>query len=90
MLAPLLNSLWRRDLDENILDSIKDYSGVMVFGQIPGGRENNLKVEDGGLKVAIPEPVEDDSPKILGGNGHGKSGSHSLDEFLKRCEGSLF
>jgi hypothetical protein len=36
----------------------------MVFGQIPGGRENNLKVEDGGLKVATSEPVEDDSQKI--------------------------
>ena len=62
----------------------------MVFGQIPGGRENNLKVEDGGLKVAIPEPVEDDFQKIQGGNGQGKSGSHPLDEFLKGCEGSLF
>ena len=52
------------------------------------GRENNLKVEDGGLKVAIPKPVEDDSQRIQGGNGQGKSGSHPLDEFLKGFEGS--
>ena len=55
------------------------------------GREgNNLEVEDGGLKIPIPEPVEDDSQKIQDGNGQRKSGSHSLDDFLKGCEGSLF
>jgi hypothetical protein len=47
-------------------------------------------VEDGGLKVPTPEPVEDDSQKIQGGNGQGKSGSHPLDEFLKGFEGALF
>jgi hypothetical protein len=40
--------------------------------------------------VAISEPVEDDSQKIQGGNGQGKSGSHLLDEFLKGFEDSLF
>ena len=62
----------------------------MVFGQIPRGEGNNLKLEDGGLKVPTPESIEDDSQKIQGGNGQGKSGSHPLDEFLKGCEGSLF
>jgi hypothetical protein len=47
------------------------------------GERNNLKMEDGGLKVSTPEPVEDDSPKIQGGNGQEKSGSHPLDEFLR-------
>jgi hypothetical protein len=61
-----------------------------VFGQIPGGEGNILKVEDGGLKVPIPEPVEDDFQKIQGGNGQGKSGSHPPDEFLKGFEGALF
>ena len=60
-----------------------------MFGQIQRGRENNLKVEDSGLKIPIPEPVEDDSQKNQGGNGQGKSGSHPLDEFLKGFEGSL-
>jgi hypothetical protein len=46
-------------------------------------------VEDGGLKVPIPEPVEDDFQEIQVGNGQGKSGSHPLDEFLKGVEGSL-
>ena len=63
--------------------------GVKVFSQIPGGRENILKV-DGGLKVPIPEPVEDDSQKIQGGNGQRKSGSQPLDELLKGFEGVLF
>ena len=53
-------------------------------------RENNLKVEDGGLKVPVPESVEDDSQMIYVGNGQGKSDCHSLDEFLKGFEGSLF
>jgi hypothetical protein len=61
-----------------------------VFSLIPGRGDNNLKVEDGGLKVAIPEPLEDDSQKIQGGNGQKKSGSHPLDEFLKGVEGALF
>jgi len=65
-------------------------NGVNVLSENPGGEENNLKVEDGGLKVPIPEPVEDDSQKIQGGNGQGKSGSHPLDEFLKGFEGALF
>jgi hypothetical protein len=30
------------------------------------GERNNLKMEDGGLKVSTPEPVEDDSQKIQG------------------------
>jgi hypothetical protein len=88
--TPPLNPLGRRDPNKNILDSIKNGHGVNVFGQIPGERENNLKVEDGGLKVPIREPVKDDSQKIQGGNGQGKSGSHPLDEFLKGFEGALF
>jgi hypothetical protein len=78
---PPLNTLHQRDLSKKILDSIKSGYRVSVFGQIRG-RENNLKVEDGGLKVPTPEPVEDDSQKIQGRNGLGKSGSHPLDGFL--------
>ena len=47
-------------------------------------------MEDGGLKVPIPEPVEKDSQKIQGGNGLGKSEPHPLDEFLKGFEDSAF
>ena len=48
------------------LDSIKSGDGVKMLREFQGeGRENNLKVEDGGLKVAIHEPVEEDSLKIL-------------------------
>jgi hypothetical protein len=61
-----------------------------VLSENTGGRENNLKVEDGGLKVPIPEPVEDDSQKIQGGNGQGKSDSHPPEEFMKGFEGALF
>ena len=64
--------------------------GVNVFTQIPGDRENNLKIEDGGLKVAIPESLKDDSQKIQGGNGQGKSDSHPPEEFMKGFEGALF
>ena len=39
-------------------------------------------MEDGGLKVPTPEPVEDDAQKIQGGNGQGKSGSHPLETGL--------
>jgi hypothetical protein len=60
-----------------------------VLSQNTGGEGNNLKMEDGGLKVPTPEPVEDDPRKIQGGNGQGKSGSHPLDEFLKGFEGAL-
>ena len=62
----------------------------MVFGPIPGGEGNNLKLEDGDLKEPTPEPVEDNSQKIQGGNGQGKNDPHPLDEFLKGFEGSLF
>jgi hypothetical protein len=85
----LLSTLWRRDLNKNIPDLIENGDRVKVFSQIPGERENNSKVEDGGLKKPIPEPVEDDSQKIQGGNGQGKSVSHSLDEFLKGFEGAI-
>ena len=61
-----------------------------MFTQISGDRENNLKVENGGLKVPISELIEDDFQKIHGGNGQGKSGSYPLDEFLKGFEGALF
>jgi hypothetical protein len=61
---PPLNTLWLRDLNKNIPDSIENADRVRVFGQIPGMRENNLKVENGGLKVPIPAPAEDDSQKI--------------------------
>ena len=88
--TPALNTLKEDEIFDIIQNSGDEPEGVMVFGQIPGGRENNLKVGDGGLKVAIPEPVEDDSQKIQGGNGRGKSDSHPLDEFLKGFEGSLF
>ena len=46
-------------------------------------------MEDGGLKVSTPEPVEDDSPKIQGGNGQEKSGSHPSDGFMKGFENAL-
>ncbi len=84
--TPVLNTV-----KEDEMVNMMEYSGDerKVFSQIPGERENNLKVEDGGLKVSIPEPVEDDSQKIQGGNGQGKSGSHPLDEFLKGFEGAL-
>jgi hypothetical protein len=63
---------------------------LMCLVKFWGERENILKVEDGGLKVPISEPVEDDSQKIQGGNGQGKSGSHPIDDFLKGFEGLSF
>jgi hypothetical protein len=88
--TPALNTV-KEDEMVNIIEYWGDEpEGVKVFSQIPGERENNLKVEDGGLKVPIPEPVEDDSQKIQGGNGQRKSGSQPLDEFLKGFEGVLF
>ena len=87
--TPVLNTVKEDELVNMIEYSGDEPEGVKVFSQIPGGEGNNLKVEDGGLKVPIPEPVEDDSQKIQGGNGQGKSGSHPLDEFLKGFEGAL-
>jgi hypothetical protein len=52
---PPLNTPWRRDPNKNILDSKENGYRVNVFSQIPGERENNLKVEDGGLKEPLPE-----------------------------------
>jgi len=87
--TPALNTV-KEDKMVNIIEYLGDEpDGVMVFGQIPGGEGNNLKMEDDGLKVVTPEPV-DDFQKIQGGNGQGKSDSHPLDEFLKGFEGSLF
>jgi hypothetical protein len=44
------------------------------------GREgNNLEMEDGGLKIPIPEPVEDDSQKIQGANAQ----KNHTDDLLK-------
>jgi hypothetical protein len=88
--TPVLNTVKEDEMVNIIQYSGDEPDGVNVFSQIPGGRENNLKVEDGGLKVPIPEPVEDDSQKIQGGNGQWKSGSHSPEEFLKGFEGALF
>jgi len=88
--TPALNTVKEDEIFEIIQNSGDEPDGVMVFGQIPRGEGNNLKLEDGGLKVPTPESIEDDSQKIQGGNGQGKSGSHPLDEFLKGCEGSLF
>ena len=88
--TPPLITLWRRDLVKTILDSIENRYRVLVFGQIPGGRENNLKLEDGGLKVAIPEPVEDDSQKIQGGNGQGEGNSYQIDQLFRGFEDSSF
>ena len=88
--TPALNTVKEDEIVNIIEYSGDEPDGVKVFSQIPGGEGNNLKVEDGGLKVAIPEPVEDDSQKIQGGNGQGKSGSHPLDEFLKGFEDALF
>ena len=89
MFTPVLNTVNEEEMDNLIEYSGDEPDGVKVFGQILGERENNLKVEDGGLKVPIPEPVEEDSQKIQGGNGQGKSVSHPLDEFLKGFEGAL-
>ena len=90
MFTPAFNTV-----EENEIVNIIEYSGdepdgVKVFGQIPGDKGNNLKVEDGGLKVPISELIEDDFQKILGGNGQGKSDSYPPDEFLKGFEGALF
>ncbi|MFH1674330.1 MAG: hypothetical protein ABIF87_13015 [Pseudomonadota bacterium] len=90
MFTPVLNTVKDDDIVKIIEYSGDELDGVKVFSQIPGERENNLKVEDGGLKVPIPEPVEDDSQQIQGGNGQGKSGSYPPDEFLKGFEGALF
>lgn len=90
MFTPRLNTLWRRDLNKNIPDSIKNGGGVEVFSGFRRRRENNLRVEDGGLKAPIPEPVKDDFQKIQGGNGQQKSGSHPLDGLLKGFEDGLF
>jgi len=87
--TPVLNTVKEDEINNIIQYSGDEPEGVKVFSQIPGGRENLLKVEDRILKVATPEPVEDDSQKIQGGNGQGKSGSHPLDEFLKGFEGAL-
>jgi hypothetical protein len=59
---------------------------LMCLVKFWGERENIVMVEDGGLKVPISEPVEDDYQKIQGGNGQGKSGFHPLDDFLKGFE----
>ena len=88
--TPVLNTVKEDEIVNIIEYSGNEPDGVKMFSQIPWERENNLKVEDGGLKVPTPEPVEDDSQKIQSGNGQGKSGSHPLDEFLKGFEGSLF
>jgi hypothetical protein len=88
--TPALNTVKEDEIVNIIEYSGDEPDGVKVFSQIPGGKGNNLKVEDGGLKVSIPEPVEDDFQKIQGGNGQGKSGSHPPDEFLKGFEGALF
>ncbi len=87
--TPVLNTVQEDEIVNIIEYSGDEPDGVNVFSQIPGERENNLKVEDGGLKVPIPEPVEDDSQKIQGGNGQGKGGSHPSDEFMKGFEGTL-
>ena len=88
--TPLINTVKEGEMVNIIQYSGDEPDGVKVLSEIPGERENNLKVEDGGLKVPTPEPVENDSQKIQGGNGQGKSGSHPLDEFLKGFEGALF
>ena len=88
--SPALNTV-KEDKIVNIIEYWGDeLDGVKVFTQIPGDRENNLKVENGGLKVPISELIEDDFQKIHGGNGQGKSGSHPPDEFMKGFEGALF
>ena len=88
--TPTLNTVKEDEIVNIIQYSGDEPEGVKVFSQIPGGEGNNLKVEDGGLKISTPEPAEDDSQKIQGGNGQGKSGSYPLDEFLKGFEGALF
>jgi len=88
--TPVLNTVKEDEMVNIIEYSSDEPDGVKVFSENTGERENNLKVEDGGLKVPIPEPVEDDFQKIQGGNGQGKSGSHPPDEFLKGFEGALF
>jgi hypothetical protein len=88
--TPALNAVKEDEMVNIIEYSGDEPDGVKVFTQIPGERENNSKVMDSGLKIPIPEPVEDDSQQIQGGNGQGKSGSHPLDEFMKGFEGALF
>jgi hypothetical protein len=62
--TPALNTVQEDEIVNIIEYSGDEPDGVMVFSQISGGGGNNLKVEDGGLKVVIPEPVEDDFQKI--------------------------
>ena len=88
--TPVLNTVKEDEMVNMIEYSADELDGVKVFGQIPGDREKNLKIEDGGLKVAIPESLKDDSQKIQGGNGQGKSDSHPPEEFMKGFEGALF
>jgi hypothetical protein len=88
--TPVLNTVKEDEIVNIIEYSGDEPDGVNVFTQIPGDRENNLKVENGGLKVPTPEPLEDDFQKIHGGNGQGNSGSYPPDEFMKGFEGTLF
>jgi DNA-binding transcriptional regulator YiaG len=87
---PILNTVKEDEMVNIIEYSGDEPDGVKVLSQNTGGEGNNLKAGDGGLKIPLSEPVEDDFRKIQGGNGQGKSDCHPLDEFWKGCEGSLF
>jgi hypothetical protein len=81
--TPVLNTVNEDEIVNMIEYSGDELDGVNVLSPFFGEKENILK-------VVTPGPVEDDSQKIQGGNGQGKSGSHPLDEFLKGFEGALF
>ena len=70
--TPLINTVKEGEMVNIIQYSGDEPDGVKVLSEIPGERENNLKVEDGGLKVPTPEPAEDDFQKIHGGNWSGE------------------
>jgi hypothetical protein len=47
--TPPPNTLWQRDPSKNIPESIENGDGANVLSGFRGERDNNLKVEDGGL-----------------------------------------
>jgi len=49
--TPVLNTVKEDEIVNIIEYSGDEPDGVKVLSEIPGERENNLKVEDGGLKV---------------------------------------
>jgi hypothetical protein len=80
--TPAINTVGEDEIVNMIEYSGDEPDGVKVLREISGGEGNNLK-------VATPEPVEEDSQKLQSGNGQEKSGSHTLDGFLQGFDGAL-